>query len=43
MSYTMIALNEGATLEDLKHARTSGDWSKLPYKGFLANIPVSSI
>ena len=40
MSYTIIALSEGATVEDLDHARTSGDWSKLPYKGFLANIPV---
>ena len=40
MSYTMIALNEGATVEELDHARTSGDWSKLPFKGFLANIPV---
>ena len=41
MSYTIIALNEGATVEELDHARTSGDWSKLPFKGFLANIPVS--
>ena len=41
MSYTMIALNEGASFEELSHARISGDWSKLPYKGFLANIPVN--
>ena len=41
MSYTIIALNEGATVEELDHARTSGDWSRLPFKGFLANIPVS--
>ena len=41
MSYTVIALNEGATVEELEQARTSGDWSKLPFKGFLANIPVS--
>src|SRR6187399_9509 len=41
MSYTIIALNEGATVEELEQARTSGDWSKLPFKGFLANIPVS--
>ena len=41
MSYTIIALNEGATVEELDQARTSGDWSKLPFKGFLANIPVS--
>ncbi|HMK20201.1 MAG TPA: galactokinase family protein [Chitinophagaceae bacterium] len=40
MSYTMIALNEGATVEELDQARTSGDWNKLPFKGFLANIPV---
>src|SRR5688572_1029911 len=42
MSYTIIALNEGASVEELEQARTSGDWSKLPYKGFLANIPVST-
>jgi L-arabinokinase len=41
MSYTIIALKEGATVEELDNARTSDDWSKLPYKGFLANIPVS--
>ena len=41
MSYTIIALNEGATVEELEKARTSGDWSELPFKGFLANIPVS--
>src|SRR6186997_2094116 len=41
MSYTIIALNEGATVEELEQARTIGDWSKLPFKGFLANIPVS--
>jgi len=40
MSYSIIALSEGATGEDLDHARASADWSKLPYKGFLANIPV---
>jgi len=42
MSYTIVALNEGATTEELDHARLSGDWSKLPFKGFLANIPVSA-
>jgi len=42
MSYTIIALHEGATVEELDQARTSGDWSKLPFKGFLANIPVST-
>jgi len=40
MSYSIIALNDDATVEDLDHAVTTGDWSKLPYKGFLANIPV---
>jgi galactokinase len=41
MSYSIIALSEGAAEEDLDHARASADWSRLPYKGFLANIPVS--
>ena len=41
MSYTIVALHEGATIEELSHARASGDWDRLPYKGFLANIPVS--
>jgi galactokinase len=39
MAYTIIAMNEGATPADLQQAKSSGDWSKLPYKGFLANIP----
>jgi galactokinase len=42
MSYSIIALNEGASLDELAYARTSHDWSKLPYKGFLANIPVNA-
>jgi galactokinase len=41
MSYTMIAVNEGVAFEELSRGRISGDWTKLPYKGFLANIPVS--
>ena len=41
MSYTIIALNEGASIEELDEARTSGKWHRLPYKGFLANIPVA--
>jgi len=41
MSYTIIALNEGASVEELSQARTRGDWDKLPFKGFLSNIPVS--
>src|SRR6187401_2421877 len=40
MSYSIIALSEGATAKDLDHARASSDWSGLPFKGFLANIPV---
>src|SRR5678815_1476231 len=40
MCYSIIVLSEGATAEDLEHARASGDWSGLPFKGFLANIPV---
>jgi galactokinase len=40
MTYSIIALSEGATGEELDQAKASADWSKLPYKGFLANIPV---
>ena len=40
MSYTIIALHDGALVDDLNDARSTGDWSKLPYKGFLANISV---
>lgn len=40
MSYSIIALSEGATTEKLDRARISGDWSRLTYKGFLANISV---
>lgn len=42
MAYTIIAVSKGATIEELSLARKSGNWSKLPYKGFLANIPVSA-
>lgn len=41
MSYTIIASSEGTSFDELTHARISGDWGRLPYKGFLANIPVS--
>ena len=41
MSYTIIALQEGVSVKELSYAKSSGDWSQLPYKGFLANIPVS--
>jgi L-arabinokinase len=40
ISYTIIAIHEGATVDELSYARITGDWNKIPYKGFLANIPV---
>ena len=42
MSYTIIALSEGTTVEELNLGRNTGNWTKLPYKGFLANIPMSA-
>ena len=39
MSYSIIALHEGVSVKELSEAKSSGDWSQLPYKGFLANIP----
>jgi L-arabinokinase len=41
MGYTIIALHEGASLTDVQRARESGDASGLPYRGYLANVPVS--
>ena len=41
MAYTVIAMAEGASLAGLQMARDTGDWSALPYRGFLANIPPS--
>lgn len=41
MGYSVIALHEGASLKDLEYGKISGDWSRLPYKGYLANIPVA--
>jgi L-arabinokinase len=38
MGYSIIALHEGAFPTDLKYAQTTGDWSNLPFQGFLANI-----
>ncbi len=38
MGYSIIAMHEGVTEKGLLQARTSGDWSRLPFKGFLANI-----
>lgn len=39
MGYTIIALAEGASPDDLKKAKGEGDWSRLPYGGYLANVP----
>jgi len=41
MGYTLIALHEGASSSDIQRARESGDARGLPYRGYLANIPVS--
>ena len=41
MGCSIIARLEGASRSELKSARESGDWSNLPYQGYLANIPPS--
>ena len=41
MGYSIIALNEGAEISDITNAKASGDWSSIPYNGYLANIDVS--
>lgn len=41
MGYTMIARKKGVSAEALINARDSGQWTNLPYGGFLANISVS--
>ncbi len=41
MAYSVIANREGISENELQAARLSGDWTRLPYKGYLANIPVS--
>ncbi|MCY7353469.1 MAG: hypothetical protein LH606_22890 [Cytophagaceae bacterium] len=38
MGYSLIARREGISMADLQHARRTGDWSSLPYGGFLSNI-----
>ncbi len=38
MGYTMIAKELGITPEHLASAKEKGDYSQLPYKGYLANI-----
>lgn len=40
MCYSMIARQEGCTYKELLQAKSSGDWSRLPFGGFLSNIPV---
>ncbi|HLF46148.1 MAG TPA: hypothetical protein VI548_06965, partial [Chitinophagaceae bacterium] len=40
MAYTVIALQNGATVEQLMKARQSGKWDEIPFGGFLANISV---
>jgi L-arabinokinase len=41
MGYSIIAFQMGASQADLEHARQSGDWSQIPLKGYLANMPPS--
>jgi galactokinase len=41
MGYTIIALKENATIEQLKYAKEHNDTTGLPFKGFLANISPS--
>lgn len=41
MGYSIIAELEGASRQALQQARLSGDWSALPYHGYLANILTS--
>ena len=41
MGYSIIALASGATVRDLEVAKETGDWSGLPYRGFIGNIPPS--
>lgn len=41
MGYSIIAQYLGTKVETLQKARDTGDWSALPYKGYLANISPS--
>ncbi|MGB3848852.1 MAG: hypothetical protein WA958_02705 [Tunicatimonas sp.] len=41
MGYSIVALADGATVRDLEVAKETGDWSALPYGGYLGNIPPS--
>ena len=40
MGYSIIAQAEGVSIKELKKAKAKGKWHKLPYGGYLANIPV---
>jgi len=40
MGYSIIAQREGISAEIISAARKSGNWTDLPYKGFLTNIKV---
>ncbi|HYM93345.1 MAG TPA: hypothetical protein VET23_04350, partial [Chitinophagaceae bacterium] len=41
MAYSVIAFLEGVSADELKKAKQENDFNKLPYAGYLANIPVS--
>lgn len=41
MGYTLLARLDGVAPDALAEARRTGDWSGLPYGGFLGNIPPS--
>lgn len=41
MGYALVAEQEGTSPQDLVRARDLGDWSGLPYGGYLANISLS--
>jgi galactokinase len=41
MGYSLVARHCGASDRELEQARSSGNWSSLPYQGYLANIAPS--
>ncbi len=41
MGYSIIALAAGAAIRDLEIAKETMQWSRLPYRGYLANISPS--
>jgi galactokinase len=42
MGFSLIARHCGTSVRDLEQARSTGDWSALPYQGYLANITPSA-